>query len=114
MDTKQIARRIELIQKQSKLSQADLAALLGVTQPAIHHYLQGRIPPAGVLLRLAQLQGTSIEWILTGLERAAEMVSEPVQGYQSGETDSLCRKLNKLTPEQRQTLENFIDTLFSG
>jgi len=113
METKAITRRIEQIQKKAGLNQADLAAHLGVTQPAIHHYLQGRIPPAEVLLRLARLQETTIEWILTGYEPAPDLIREPGSVYQTDDLAGLCEKLKKLGPEQRRTLEDFIDSLIS-
>ena len=37
-----------------------------ISQPAISKYLKERIPPADILLKLAQIGNTTIEWILTG------------------------------------------------
>ena len=62
----QVAARISRLMQQLHLTQKQFAARLQVTQPAVSKYLQGRIPPAPVLLRLAGMGGTSMEWLLTG------------------------------------------------
>jgi transcriptional regulator with XRE-family HTH domain len=65
-DHKKIAERIELIRQQRKLTQQQLAGELGISQSAISKYLSERIPAPDVLLKLAGLGKTTIEWILTG------------------------------------------------
>ncbi len=78
------AQRIRKIMKQKELTQKDLSEILGISQPAISLYLQGRMPPADILYQIAQLGGTSVEWILTGIESEQGIVkeSEPVYGNQ--------------------------------
>ena len=67
-DQNQISQRISWIMQKHKINQNQLALKLQVTQPAVSKYLQGRVPPPIVLLRLAKLANTTIEWLLTGKE----------------------------------------------
>lgn len=78
-----LAGRIRQVMADARFNQQELAALLGISQPAISLYLQGRIPPAAVLLALAQLGKTSIEWLLTGRESGESVltVSEERPAY---------------------------------
>ena len=66
INKKQIGKRIRQIMGQLDVTQQELADLLGVSQPAISIYLKGRMPPPDVLLQIARLGGTTVEWILTG------------------------------------------------
>ena len=54
------------------ITQRQMADLLGVSQPAVSVYLAGRLPPPRVLLGVARIGNTSIEWLLTGEEAAEE------------------------------------------
>lgn len=66
LDKLQMSDRIQQIMKKVGITQKGLADYLNISQPAISLYLQGRVPPADVLLKIAQLGDTTIEWILTG------------------------------------------------
>ena len=72
VNKKEIAKRIREIMEELRVTQLQLADLLGVSQPAISLYLKGRIPPAEVLLQIAQLGETTVEWILTGDKKGGE------------------------------------------
>ena len=61
-----VAHRINLIRKKQKLTQQQLAEVLSVSQPAVSRYVRDRIPPPEVLVELARLGKTTIEWILVG------------------------------------------------
>ena len=63
--------RIQTIMKAAGITQKGLSDYLGISQPAVSFYLQGRMPPADVLLKIALLGDTTIEWILTGEERSS-------------------------------------------
>ena len=65
-DKIQMSERIQQIMKRVGITQKGLADYLNISQPAISLYLQGRVPPADVLLKIARLGDTTIEWILTG------------------------------------------------
>ena len=86
MSDSPLTKRIRELMQHKGLTQKDLADLVGISQPAISLYLQGRIPPADVLFRIAQLGNISMEWLLTGKdeERVLSEVREnpPVYGNQ--------------------------------
>jgi transcriptional regulator with XRE-family HTH domain len=66
VNKKEIAQRIQQIMRDIGVTQQELADLLGISQPAISLYLKGRMPPPDVLLQIARLGGTTMEWLLTG------------------------------------------------
>jgi len=66
IDPRAVSERINWLRKQNGLSQEELAAALQVSQPAVSKYLRNRVPSAEILLRLAQVGRTTVEWILTG------------------------------------------------
>lgn len=61
-------KRIRMIMKNKNFTQKELSEILGISQPAISLYLKGRMPPADILYRIAQIAETSVEWLLTGTE----------------------------------------------
>lgn len=66
LDKIQMSERIQQIMRRVGITQKGLADYLNISQPAISLYLQGRVPPADVLLKIARLGDTTIEWILSG------------------------------------------------
>lgn len=82
INPEEVNGRISLLMQKLGTNQKELAGLLGVTQPAVSKYLNGRVPPPEVLLKLAGAADTTIEWILSGKNLAAAgQVSEPSAGY---------------------------------
>ena len=107
-----VSARILQIMKELGLNQIQLAQKLQITQPAISKYLQGRIPPPSVLMRLANLCGRTMEWFLTGETKVRydyNHVREKDQCYLS-ETE-LSEKLNLLPTKIKNNLENLIDSI---
>ncbi|HEX3557913.1 MAG TPA: AAA family ATPase [Pyrinomonadaceae bacterium] len=47
-------------------SQSEIARQLGVSNSAVTNYVEGRIPPAEMLTKIADLTGYSIHWLITG------------------------------------------------
>jgi len=91
------------LMKQMQLTQQALAEQLNISQPAVSQYLQGRIPPPEVLLRLSRLSGRSLEWILTGdAVTAALQVNAPPAGY--GQAAVLMALWSELPAEIRRSL----------
>jgi transcriptional regulator with XRE-family HTH domain len=72
LNQSEINGRISLLMQRLGNNQLQFARLLGVTQPAVSKYLNGRIPPPAVLFKLARASGTTIEWILCGRHDLAE------------------------------------------
>ena len=95
INPEEVNGRISLLMQKMGTNQKELAELLGVTQPAVSKYLNGRVPPPEVLLKLARATDTTIEWILSGKNLAAAgRVAEPSAGY-SGMT-SMDNKVARL------------------
>jgi transcriptional regulator with XRE-family HTH domain len=62
-----LSNRISDVMEKHGLTQQSMASLLQVSQPAISMYLQGRIPPANILHKIARIGETTVEWLLTGI-----------------------------------------------
>ena len=111
---REVAQRIEMIQRQLGLTQVQLARALNVSQAAISKYLKERIPPADVLYELARLGQTTVEWILTGeknywFSQQTQQVHE--QGASYDADLALAKKISCLPAEARQAIIALIDIL---
>jgi transcriptional regulator with XRE-family HTH domain len=112
IDPQQVAGRILKLMQQLHLTQKEFAGKLQVTQPAVSKYIQGRIPPSTVLLRLAQLGGTSMEWVLTGGTPAAapaNTIAENQAAY--GPAVMLAGKIDRLPPLLRDRLSALVEAM---
>ena len=70
IDWKAVGRRIRELRGFDK-NQANFARELGVSQGQLSKYEQGNSEiGAAVLLRLARMSGQTIEWLLTGKDKA--------------------------------------------
>ncbi|OGB68944.1 MAG: hypothetical protein A2Y94_02845 [Caldithrix sp. RBG_13_44_9] len=81
MESNLLAKRIREIMRKKNMTQQQLSTLLGISQPAVSLYLQGRMPPADVLYQIAQLDNTNVEWLLTGQEMGTPVVKEKTAVY---------------------------------
>ena len=109
-----ISRRIDNIMKSQKMTQKELAALLNVSQPAVSKYLKNRVPPPQVLLNLAILGETTVEWILTGKQFYSrsgqnQVKEKVVPGYNSSK--EITKSLANLPQELSEIIELLIDQL---
>jgi transcriptional regulator with XRE-family HTH domain len=111
IDHHQVARRISALMLQLQSNQKQFAEKLQVTQPAISKYLQGRIPPPQVLLRMSQLGGTSMEWLLTGesSSSATNRIAENQVNY--GRRVPAAGRIDRLPPALRKHLSELIDLI---
>lgn len=66
INKKAVSQRINQIMTEVGMNQKSLSVLLGISQPAVSHYLQGRMPPPETLLQIPRLGNTTMEWLLTG------------------------------------------------
>jgi len=112
IDPLQVAGRILKLMQQLQLTQKEFAGKLQVTQPAVSKYIQGRIPPATVLLRLAQLGGTSMEWVLTGGTPAATSASTIAENRAAyGSAVMQADKIDRLPPLLRDRLSALVEAM---
>ncbi len=101
LDGEAVAERIRQVMSRLELTQTALADHLALTQPTISQYLGGRIPPPEVLVRLARLGGTTVDWLLTG-EGELQRVSEPWVPY--GRQARLLEAFDRLPEELQESL----------
>ncbi len=73
IDLKAVGRRIREL-RGFDTKQSDLAKLIGVAQSHISAVERGqKEPSATILLRIGQLYGKSVDWLLTGLGSSPEL-----------------------------------------
>lgn len=105
----QVGRRIQQLMKRVGITQKGLADYLNISQPAISLYLQGRIPPADVLLRIARLANTTVEWILTGEEdHPREMLAVKENQVPYGKESVLLELWSQLPQSARSDFLNLL------
>jgi len=96
------------------MTQEDLAVVLKISQPAISKYLKKRIPPAEVLLNLAMLGDTTIEWILIGRTDSRKSnprhVSEKALPEYNSDRD-LSQAISMLPEQLTGTLKTLIEQI---
>ncbi len=119
LEVSEICHRIDSLRLEKGWKQEELAAYLQISQSAVSTYLRDRIPPAEILLRLARLGNTTIEWILTGKksylfasdkeELSPMSIQEPGVSY---DTDwMVAKKVAGLDTELRNALLTLIEKL---
>ena len=108
----EICNRINGLRLEQGWNQQEMARHLKVSQPAVSAYLRDRIPPPEILLRLARLGNTTIEWILTG-EKSYKYLPDPTdiaglsvqESYVGYDADwDMARKIARLDPVMRSAV----------
>jgi transcriptional regulator with XRE-family HTH domain len=105
-----ICARMNNIRRQAGMTQKEFAKTLQISQSAVSKYLSGRMPPADVMLNIARLGFTSVEWILTGkklpLFVESNIVKEDSPIYET--QDDFSVEYNKLPPALRSAIRKII------
>lgn len=114
LDQSKTTQRIDLLRRERGWNQEQFAAELGISQAAVSYYLNERIPPADILLKMARLGNTTVEWILTGeknylMNEDSGRVHEKSESYDADLL--LARKIAALPPKVRSSLTTLIDFL---
>jgi transcriptional regulator with XRE-family HTH domain len=89
---------------------ADFAQRLGVSAEEYERFERGRIPPGDILVRMCELTGEDLQWLLTGVAARGTVV---ISGTRTRHQELLTR-LAKLLNEQpglAAPLEAFVDLL---
>ncbi len=76
---------------------AKFARALGVSPSTYNYYERGRIPPMGVLLKISEVTGVDLRWLLTGRHPVGER-SAPV----SAEHASILTRMSALLPRRAE------------
>lgn len=112
----EVSQRLDWIRRQKGFNQEELARALGISQPAVSKYLKDRLPPADVLLKLAQLGQTTVEWILTGQKSYLyDENGKPPEVRESGQNYDadlqLVHKIARLPATTREALMLLVERL---
>lgn len=101
-----LGENIRKYRKEAGLTQAELSEKLGIIQPNIARWETNRIIPSiGTLRKLSKILNVSVDSLLfTEKEKKRFKVTER-------ELLEKLKDLNKLTPEDRATIVNLIDTM---
>lgn len=91
--------RVEMILKQKKLTQKELAEELGLRRPSLSDWKKnGSVPAGDVCLKIANYLKVSVEWLISGKE-----------GGLSKEESELLTQWSMLSPEQKNNINILLD-----
>ncbi|MCG3126082.1 MAG: hypothetical protein CHACPFDD_00911 [Phycisphaerae bacterium] len=89
------------------------AERVGVSREEYAAYEAGRIPPADVLVRMCEVTGEDLQWLLTGLSGRGTLVISGARDRHQQLLSAAARLLHE-SPESAGPLEAFIELLQSG
>lgn len=91
--------RVEMILKQKKLTQKELAEELGLRRPSLSDWKKnGSVPAGDVCLKIANYLKVSVEWLISGKE-----------GGLSKEESELLAQWSMLSSEQKNNINILLD-----
>jgi len=107
-DEKTIIERISLLRKQhaGNRGKSEFARALGISASTYNYYENNRVPPIEILLKICEVTGADLEWLLTGRSTEKRFASGPNRG--------LLQKLDDLftsNPELTEAVLAFIELL---
>lgn len=96
-----ISERIFSIMKTKRITQAELAEALGITQPSVGNWkTRGTTPPMEYLPKICEVLGVSWEYLITGEEN---------KNYISPEEIKLLEQYRKILPSGQKDILEYID-----
>ncbi len=114
-DVNAIIERIRLVREQftGKRGKSRFAHSLAISPSTYNYYEKNRIPPIEILIKICNVTGTDLEWLLTG--KKAENTSK-TNGINPLETSNhtLMRKISAIlasSPELAEPISAFTDIL---
>lgn len=119
---KQFSARLRRAIEARDLNPTRFAHKAGVPQGTISKCLNGHVPTAKILLRIAKLSGKSVDWLLTGKEEGGYVAERPARyGRAGGRKKSksseevwiakLLRVLRSGNRRKKQTIKELLDVL---
>ena len=123
LDEKQIIERIRLLREQyaGGRGKGKFAHALGISLSTYSYYEKDRVPPIETLLKICEVTGVDLDWIVTGHPVAKKAVSDAKNFAfgenkmpESGASASLLRKIDSLlskNPELAEPVSAFIELL---
>lgn len=96
-----ISERIFELMKAKKITQAELAEALGITQPSVGNWkTRGTTPPMEYLPTICEVLGVSWEYLVTGEETEQHFTSEEMY---------LVEQFRKVLPEGQKNILKYIE-----
>jgi transcriptional regulator with XRE-family HTH domain len=116
MTTEQaLAQRIRELRRRhfGPRGKAEFARRLGISPQEYERYERGTVPPGEVLVRMCELTGEDLQWLLVGVSGRAAMV---ITGTRARHQQLLARLAQLLDekPELAGPVEAFVDLLVRG
>ena len=106
--------RIRELRRERSLTMKELGALLGLSESAISQYENGkRQPDNETLLRLSEIFGETVGYILGAEERRA-IDSSAQEKAPDGRADERFRKFYDLSERDQKAVESLIDSLLAS
>jgi SOS-response transcriptional repressor LexA len=106
-DEKAIIERVRVLRQQyaGNRGRSKFARLLGISPSTYSYYENSRVPPIELLLKICDVTGADLNWLLTG--RITEEKLEPLAKteFTAGLNTSLLRKLDNLLAEKPNLAE---------
>ncbi len=111
----QLAARLRELRRRhfGPRGKAQLAEKLGVSPETYETYERGTVPPGELLLRICELTGEDLQWLLTGVASRGAVV---ISGARRRHQDLLVRIAQALDsePSHARPIEAFLDLLLSS
>jgi len=119
IDKKVFSRRLAILLKKNGMSQKDLADRLGLSQPAVHKYLNNKsFPDIKIIFQISSLFGVPVEWLFIE-EDAEDGWTEEKQIEQDLTYDDLIERafvylnqIQKLNEKEEFAVKEFIREIF--
>ena len=108
IDANSIIERVVLLRQQysGNRGKSKFARSLGISASTYNYYENNRIPPIEILLKICEVTGADLEWLLTG--------QKPEKMFAFGENSRILKELDKLftnNPEMTEAVLAFIELL---
>ena len=108
IDVNAIIARVKLLRNQfsGNRGKSEFAKLIGISPSTYSYYEKNRLPPIDILLKICEITGTDLEWLLTG------ETDKENDGYDFN--SPLLRNIDKLLsgkPELNEPISAFIELL---
>ena len=114
-DEKAIIERVRLLRKQhaGDRGKSKFARDLGISASTYNYYENNRVPPIEILLKICEVTGADLDWLLTGKKTQKTLKPAP-EKFPSRANSSLLRKLDVLlseNPDLAEPISAFIELL---
>lgn len=114
-DVNAIIERIKLVREQfaGKRGKSRFAHSLNISPSTYNYYEKNRIPPIEILIKICDLTGTDLEWLLTGKKAGNAPKTKDINQLETYNY-TLMRKISTIlanSPELAEPISAFIDIL---